>query len=41
MGGWIGPSDHQALELQERRLWYEGVKRWHDYLRPETGEMSG
>jgi hypothetical protein len=32
-GSWIGPYDLKAEELDNRRLWFDGVWLWHRYFK--------
>jgi hypothetical protein len=40
MGSWVGPHDHEAEEREERRLWYDGIWRWHRFFHHRQAELA-
>jgi hypothetical protein len=38
IGTWVGLHDHEAEERQERRLWFEGIWRWHSFFQTGLAE---
>ena len=41
IGTWIGPHDSEAEEREERRLWHDGIWRWHWFFKSERAEPRG